>query len=311
MIIIHFQSNYLALYYLIMLLRSSLLIFLLFFTGIVTAQDFTREAIAQDIELYGEWIQGGVIRGEIIDASVSKLRLNDKKIDVLQEGSQRFFIFGFGRDAKLKQKLSYQKNNQLFSKIYKLTKRDYKIQRINGLPKSKVSVDEKHLDRIYKEYALSKKARAVLSQHNGFNQVFSPPLYGIITGVYGSQRILNGKPRRPHFGIDVAAATGTPVYAPASGIVTLTHDNMFFSGGTLIVDHGLGLSSTFIHLHKILVKNGQEVKQGQIIAEVGATGRVTGAHLDWRMNWFDQRVDPTLILSPEIRENFLQNKPPE
>ena len=247
----------------------------------------------KDIELYGEWVQGGVIRGRVLGENINHLSINSKTISVLKKNQKGAFVFGFGRDAKATQIFTYQKNGELLSQTYQIRKRSYQVQRINGLPKSKVSVDEKHLDRIYHEYALAKKARAVVSQNPSFQQQFIVPLFGIITGVYGSQRVLNGKPRRPHFGIDIAAPTGTPVVAPAAGVVTLTHDDMFFSGGTLIVDHGLGLSSTFIHLHKILVKKGESVKQGQVIAEVGATGRVTGAHLDWRMNWLTQRVDPS------------------
>ena len=121
---------------------------------------------------------------------------------------------------------------------------------------------------------------------------------GPISGVYGSQRILNGKPRRPHFGVDVARPTGTPIVAPADGVITLAEPAMFFSGGTLIIDHGHRLSSSMLHLHKILVKEGDQVKQGQVIAEIGATGRVTGAHLDWRMNLRGHRIDPQLLVPP-------------
>ncbi|MCU7956942.1 MAG: M23 family metallopeptidase, partial [gamma proteobacterium symbiont of Bathyaustriella thionipta] len=108
--------------------------------------------------------------------------------------------------------------------------------------------------------------------------------------------VLNGQPRRPHFGVDVAAPTGTNVVAPASGVITLAHQDMFFSGGTIILDHGHGLSSTFLHLSKLLIKQGDVVKQGDLIAQVGATGRVTGAHLDWRMNLFKRRLDPQLLV---------------
>jgi murein DD-endopeptidase MepM/ murein hydrolase activator NlpD len=121
---------------------------------------------------------------------------------------------------------------------------------------------------------------------------------GVISGVYGSQRILNGQPRNPHYGIDIAAPAGTLVQAPADGVVTLTHPDMFFSGGTLILDHGYGLSSAFLHLRRILVKRGEQVSQGKPIAEVGATGRVTGAHLDWRINLFQTRLDPQLLVAP-------------
>jgi murein DD-endopeptidase MepM/ murein hydrolase activator NlpD len=124
------------------------------------------------------------------------------------------------------------------------------------------------------------------------------PLEGRISGVYGSQRILNGTPRRPHFGVDIAASVGTRAMAPADGVVTLAHPDMFYSGGTLIIDHGHGLSSTFMHLHRILVNKGQRVRGGEPVAEVGATGRVTGPHLDWRMNLFTKRLDPQLLVEP-------------
>jgi murein DD-endopeptidase MepM/ murein hydrolase activator NlpD len=103
-------------------------------------------------------------------------------------------------------------------------------------------------------------------------------------------------PKSPHFGIDYAAPTGTAVHAPAAGIITLVHDDMFYSGGTLILDHGHGLSSTFLHLSEILVKTGQRVPAATLIAKIGASGRATGPHLDWRMNWLDQRIDPQLVL---------------
>jgi murein DD-endopeptidase MepM/ murein hydrolase activator NlpD len=152
------------------------------------------------------------------------------------------------------------------------------------------------LARIHRESASIKEARAKDDARTDFLKGFIWPAKGRITGVYGSQRILNGEPRRPHYGLDIAAPVGTLVVAPASGIVTLTTPNMFYSGGTLILDHGHGLSSTFIHLHRILVKEGQYVRQGDVIAEIGATGRVTGAHLDWRINLFKRRLDPQLIL---------------
>lgn len=275
---------------------------------IYAKEGFAEQHINHDMHFYGEWQQGGIIRGQLLNSQIHDLRINGQAIDVVNTGKGAMVVFGFDRDDKVGQLLTYKINNQSFSKTYRIKKRDYKIQRINGLPKSKVSVDEKHLNRIYKEYDLARKARAIRSQESGFLQDFTPPLFGIITGVYGSQRILNGKPRRPHFGVDIAAPQGTPIVAPAAGVIRLTHEDMFFSGGTLIMDHGAGLSSTFIHLHKILVRKGQRVERGQVIAEVGATGRVTGAHLDWRMNWYKKRVDPSLILSPPLRQKFLQAK---
>ena len=126
---------------------------------------------------------------------------------------------------------------------------------------------------------------------------FTWPATGRISGVYGSQRVLNGKPRNPHFGLDIAAPDGTEVFAPADGLVTLTHPDMLLSGGTIILDHGQGLSSTFLHLSKILVEAGSFVKQGELIALIGSTGRASGPHLDWRMNWLDRRVNPQPLLS--------------
>ena len=130
-------------------------------------------------------------------------------------------------------------------------------------------------------------------------QPFVWPIEGRITGVYGSQRVYNGVAGRPHYGVDVAAPVGAEVNAPAAGRIVLAHNNMFYSGGTLIIDHGHGLTSSFLHLSKILVEEGQEVQGGELVAEVGATGRVKGPHLDWRMNWRGARVDPELLV-PEM-----------
>lgn len=142
------------------------------------------------------------------------------------------------------------------------------------------------------------KARRRSEDRQDFLNTYRWPLIGPITGVFGSQRVYNGTPGRPHYGVDVARPVGATVIAPNSGVVTLVHNDMFYSGGTLIIDHGQGISSTFIHLSKILVAPGQEVETGQPIAEVGATGRATGPHLDWRMNWHGQRLDPALLVGP-------------
>ena len=122
------------------------------------------------------------------------------------------------------------------------------------------------------------------------------PSKGRISGVYGSQRILNGEPKNPHFGLDIANKRGTPVLAPADGVVLLTHKDMFFSGGTIVLDHGFGITSSYIHLNSIDITEGEKVKQGQKIATIGSTGRSTGPHLDWRLNWFGQRLDPALLI---------------
>ena len=165
-------------------------------------------------------------------------------------------------------------------------------------PPRKVSPSAEDLERIYKDIALVKTVRKKDDPRTDFTQAFIWPVTGRISGVYGSQRILNGKPKRPHYGVDIAAPTGTPVKAPADGVVTMAHSDMFYSGGTLIVDHGHGISTVYMHLHKILVEAGQRVQQGDVIARVGATGRVTGPHLHWGMNWFETRLDPSLLVPP-------------
>ena len=152
------------------------------------------------------------------------------------------------------------------------------------------------LTRIKDDNRAVGKARALRDERIGFMQQFIWPAEGRISGVYGSQRVLNGKPKNPHYGVDVAGPVGQPVYAPADGVITLYHPDLYYSGGTLIMDHGHGITSTFLHLSKGHVKKGQVVKQGDLIAEIGATGRVTGPHLDWRMNWLNQRVDPALLV---------------
>ncbi|MGK0440295.1 MAG: murein DD-endopeptidase MepM/ murein hydrolase activator NlpD, partial [Pseudohongiellaceae bacterium] len=174
--------------------------------------------------------------------------------------------------------------------------RDYNIQRIEGISKAIMSPSDKNLKRIRDEAGQVWSARSKIKQRNDFAGEFTWPLTGPITGVYGSQRLYNNIPKRPHYGVDVAAPTGTPLSTPAPGVVTLAHKGMFYSGGTIIIDHGYGVSSTLMHLSKVLVKVGDEVKPGDIIAEVGATGRATGPHLDWRMNWYQSRIDPQLLV---------------
>lgn len=240
------------------------------------------------VTLRGDWCQGHLIRGKAEPGS--QAWLNGSKLHTSEQGE---FVFGFSRDEKSLQTLKVKRPNGVtWLHADKPCLREYKIQRIDGLPPKQVTPDEKSLKRIRKEGALAAAARTYDVPDESVFAKFIWPAQGPISGVYGSQRILNGEPRRPHFGVDVAAPTGTAVVAPAAGIVRMAHPNMYFSGGTLIVDHGFGVTSSFLHLSKIVVKEGDIVEQGQKIAEVGATGRVTGPHLDWRMNWFKVRVDP-------------------
>ncbi|RFF32248.1 M23 family metallopeptidase [Wenzhouxiangella sediminis] len=174
--------------------------------------------------------------------------------------------------------------------------REFDIQRIDGLPQDKVTPPESVLSRIREDARQAREARNRRDARLDWAAGFDWPLTGPVTGVYGSQRILNGEPRNPHWGIDIAAPTGTPVRAPAPGVVTLAHPDMYFSGGTLFIDHGHGLVSAFLHLHTMHVEPGDVVDRGELIAEVGATGRATGPHLDWRMNLREVRIDPALLL---------------
>jgi len=238
----------------------------------------------------------------------SEIRYKGKKTPVLDNGD---FVIGFGDDADKQQFYTVISNDGTQTKkSVNITTRKYNIQRINGISNKYMAPSTESLKRIRDENRMVAKSRQQFSNQTDFiKSGFIWPLNGPITGVYGSQRIFNGKPRRPHYGLDIAAPEGTPVYAPASGKVILFHPNMYFSGGTLIINHGLGVSSTFIHLKKSLVKEGDTVEQGQAIAEVGATGRVTGAHLDWRVNWYQTRLDPQLLVPTKPKTNSKTTKP--
>lgn len=179
-----------------------------------------------------------------------------------------------------------------------VTQRTYKEQRINGIDQAKVTAPKEVTDRIINEANLVREARAKQSSINFWrNEQFKVPVKGPVTGVYGSQRFYNGEARSPHWGIDYAAKEGTPVIAPASGVIVLAESDLYFSGGTIILDHGAGLSSSFLHLSALTVSVGQIVSQGEVVGLVGSTGRSTGPHLDWRMNLNGERIDAALWLS--------------
>jgi len=242
----------------------------------------------------GEWQQGAVIRGKVEPGS--ELYHGERRLRLSEQGE---FVLGLDRDAPERIALKViGPEGEAQEHRFDVARREYQIQRIEGVPQSTVTPNAEQIARARKEAALARQARDKDLPRTDFTAEFQWPLVGTITGVYGSQRFYNGEPRRPHYGVDVAAPQGTEVVAPAPGVVTLVHEGMFFSGGTLIIDHGHGLSSTFIHLHKILVEENEEITQGQPIAQVGATGRATGPHLDWRMNWFERRVDPTSLVGP-------------
>lgn len=249
---------------------------------------------AQAFTLEGHLVQGGMAIGKVEPGTA--VHFNGKAVRVSPEG---LFVIGFPRDAEAESVIELHQPSGADEKHpVRIEKRTYKIQRIDGLPPRTVTPSAEDLERIRKDRVLVKAARQIDDPRTDFTQAFIWPVIGRVSGVYGSQRILNGKPKNPHFGVDIAAPTGTAVRTPADGVVSLAHDDMFYSGGTLIVDHGHGLSTVFMHLHKIVVREGQRVKQGDVIAQVGATGRVTGPHLHWGMNWFDTRLDPSLLVPP-------------
>ena len=244
------------------------------------------------VEFQGKFIQGHFIIGKT--ESGTKVLIDKKEVRVTDDG---FFAFGIGRDKKYDVVITLNKGGNKQKIVKKVQKRKYNIQRIDGLEEKKVTPPEEVYERIKKENKLIAKARMVNSDLHFFKNKFIIPVDdAIVTGVYGSQRILNGKPKWPHYGLDFAQKEGTAVKAMLNGTVTLAEPDLYYTGGTLIFDHGHGISTLYMHMQKILVDEGQKVKQGDVIGTVGSTGRATGAHLDIRLNWFDTRLDPATAL---------------
>jgi len=240
----------------------------------------------------GKFIQGSFILGKTEPGS--EVFIGKKKVKVTPDG---FFVFGLGRDRKYDVVITLNKDGNKQKIVKRVQKRQYDIQRIDGLEEKKVTPPEEVYERIKRENKLIGEARAIESDLTFFTKKFMVPVKNsIISGVYGSQRILNGKPKWPHYGLDFAADEGTKIRAMLDGIVTLVEPDLFYTGGTLIFDHGHGISTLYMHMEKILVTKGQKIKQGDIIGTVGSTGRATGAHLDVRLNWFQTRLDPATVL---------------
>jgi murein DD-endopeptidase MepM/ murein hydrolase activator NlpD len=248
-----------------------------------------------ELKLEGHKTQGGLLIGRT--APGTRVEYGEYSLRVSPEG---VFIIGFGRDAELKQTIKLLKpDGASETHVIDLAQREYKVQHVDGLPEDKVTPPKKEWDRIARETELVKNARSNDAARSDFLKGFTWPAEGIVSGVFGSQRILNKVPKRPHYGLDVAAPTGTPVKAPAPGVITLTHPNMFYTGGTVVLDHGHGLNSIFMHLSRIDVKEGDRVEQGQLVGAIGATGRATGPHLHWGLYWFGTAIDPRLLLSAQ------------
>ena len=244
------------------------------------------------IEFKGKFLQGHYIIG-VTDPS-AKIIIDKKKVKVSKDG---FFVFGLDRDRKFDVTITKDLNGKKEIIVKKILKRKYNIQRINGLPESKVTPPESVYKRIREENNKIGEARKINSNLPFFKNQFIMPVEGIISGIYGSQRILNGKPKWPHYGIDIAAKKGTMIKSSGSGTVTMAEDDLYYTGGTIIMDHGHGISTIYSHLENVLVSVGDKINQGDIIGTVGSTGRSTGPHLDFRINWFQTRLDPMSVLN--------------
>jgi murein DD-endopeptidase MepM/ murein hydrolase activator NlpD len=241
----------------------------------------------------GKPIQGGMML--IKTKPGHKITLNGSSLMVSHNGDA---VIGFHRDDTAPITLtSFDDDDPVASLTITPEKRRYEEQRIDGLPPKLVTPPEDVLARIKRDRDVVAAARARETALTAFLGDFDWPTRGIITGVYGSRRILNDQPRAPHYGIDIAAPTGTEVRAPQAGIIRMV-DDLYYTGWTIILDHGHGVSSTLLHLDTTLVDPGAAIEKGQVIGTVGSTGRSTGPHLDWRINWFDKRLDPALLAGP-------------
>ena len=248
---------------------------------------------SQSYELDGVFSQGGLIFGRTVPGAA--VRLDGEAVLVDADGR---FVFGFERDSALTALLTVEApNGDVERQTLEIKDRVFRIDRINGLDQSKVSgFTEAQLEKIGADRVKKDQARAKSEPTALWISGFDWPVRGRISGVFGSQRILNGEPKRPHSGVDVARPTGTPIKAPADGVVTLAEHGMYFEGGLVLLDHGHWLESAFLHMSRIDVEPGQRVKKGDVVGAIGATGRVTGPHLHWSVKWAGRLVDPQLLV---------------
>jgi len=254
----------------------------------------SQRAPAPMVQLPASVPQGSLVIGRTRPDAV--VDYGDRRLRVAPDG---VFAFGIGRDATgpLRVRVSLPGGGASES-VIAVTPRDWPVEQINGVPPKTVNPPPDIAARIEREQARVAAVRARDDAREDFAQAFLWPVQGRISGRFGNQRVYNGTPKSPHSGMDIAAAQGTPVKAPAAGIVTFADPGLYLTGGTVVIDHGAGVSSNFLHLSRIDVKVGDRVEQGQVFAAVGSTGRATGPHLHWGMNWFDTRIDPLLVLDP-------------
>jgi murein DD-endopeptidase MepM/ murein hydrolase activator NlpD len=239
----------------------------------------------------GQLVVGHAPRGAQLEFSGRKLHVGDDGV----------FVFGLDRDAPNEAELHIVDSNGKSNTLaFAVAKREYHIERIEGLPQKTVTPDPETAARIEREQARVVQARTRDDAREDFLRGFALPVAGArISGVYGSQRIDNGVAKAPHMGLDLAVPEGTPIHAPASGLITFAEPDLVLTGGTVLIDHGFGLSSSFLHMSRLDVKVGDHVERGQVIGAAGMTGRATGPHVHWGFNWFDVRLDPALLPKPD------------
>lgn len=237
--------------------------------------------------------QGAMVIGKV--PPVSRVIYHNRLLQPTPYGT---VVFGIGRTAtgSVTVAVTPPEGKQQQVKI-RIRDRDWPVERVNGVPPKSVKPPPSIRKRINREQAEVARVRAHSGREIGFAQHFIWPVKGRISGRFGNQRIYNGTPGSAHSGMDIAVPKGTPVHAPAAGKVVFAEPDLYLTGGTVLIDHGYGIGSNFLHLSALAVKVGQTVKQGQIIGRVGATGRATGPHLHWGMTWYNTRIDPLLVLA--------------
>jgi len=249
--------------------------------------------------LTGKATQGGLLIGKA--KPNSRVRANGVELQVASNGA---FLIGFGRDYDrtfVEVVVIAPDESMTETRSIPVLPRVYDEQSITGVAQKYVEPPPEDLKRIAEERRAISEARALAADASDFEVGFMWPVEGPISGVFGSRRIFNGQPRAPHNGVDIAAGRGSIVVAASRGVVTLAQKDLFFNGNVVIIDHGLSLSTVYVHLDEITVRQGQRANIGDPIGKVGATGRVTGPHLHWGANVAGQAIDPQLLVGPMVQ----------
>ena len=260
-------------------MKNVLFLVIILLSNSMKADDFPK--------IFGCFCEGGLITGKV--KKNDELEIDNKKIEIFDEG---VFIYAFGR--KYNDSVSISHNGK--KRKFKVLNKKYKIENIKGLPQKKVDPSKDDLLKIKSDRSKINKSKKMGKKQKLFSDQFILPVNGRLSGFFGSQRILNSKPRSPHNGIDIAQKEGAPIISPSKGVVKLVSKNMFFTGNTVILDHGLGLISIFAHMKEIFVREGQQLDLGDLVGEVGMSGRATGPHLHWGVYLLNKPVDPLSLV---------------